>query len=186
MYNFKKAFELTVGHEGGYGNDKRDRGNWTTGVIGEGELKGTKYGVSAMSYPDLDIENLTLEQAEKIYTRDYWDKLSANQLPDGVDVFLFDYAVNSGVARSAISLQRMVGAADDGHIGPQTLKLVEERYPSADKSKTLNLLDQLYVNREYFYKQLSTFDIYGKGWLRRNDDIYNSSSNLLKFGVMRP
>lgn len=66
MYNFKKAFELTVGHEGGYGNDKRDRGNWTTGVIGEGELKGTKYGVSAMSYPDYDIENLTLEQAEKI------------------------------------------------------------------------------------------------------------------------
>ena len=88
-----------------------------------------------MSYPDYDIENLTLEQAEKIYTRDYWDKLSANQLPDGVDVFLFDYAVNSGVARAAISLQRMVSAADDGHIGPQTLKLVESHYPSADKSR---------------------------------------------------
>ena len=80
----------------------------------------------------------------------------------------------------------MVSAADDGHIGPQTLKLVESHYPSADKSKTLKLLDQLYVNREYFYKKLSTFDIYGKGWLRRNDSIYNAAANLLKVGVMRP
>ena len=59
--NFERAFEKLIDHEKGLSLDPKDRGNWTTGVIGKGELKGTKYGVSAMSYPHLDIRNLTLE-----------------------------------------------------------------------------------------------------------------------------
>jgi hypothetical protein len=42
---------------------------WTTGIIGKGICKGTKYFISAMTYPDLDIKNL-LDQAKAIYKRD--------------------------------------------------------------------------------------------------------------------
>ena len=49
------AFDLLMLNEGGYVNNPNDPG---------GE---TKYGVSKKAYPDIDIENLTLEQAKKIY-----------------------------------------------------------------------------------------------------------------------
>ena len=66
---FDQAFERLIGHEGNFTNDKDDRGNWTTGIIGKGQLKGTKYGISAMTYPQLDIKNLTLDQAKQIYKK---------------------------------------------------------------------------------------------------------------------
>ena len=53
--NFDAAFARLLGNEGGFDDDARDRGNWTGGRIGVGELKGTKYGVSAAAFPDLDI-----------------------------------------------------------------------------------------------------------------------------------
>jgi hypothetical protein len=37
--------------EGGLSMDERDPGNWTGGAIGKGELRGTKYGISAQTYP---------------------------------------------------------------------------------------------------------------------------------------
>ena len=57
---FDKAFEFTIGVEGGYVNDPSDPG---------GE---TKFGVSKKSYPNLDIKNLTITQAKEIYYKDYW------------------------------------------------------------------------------------------------------------------
>ena len=78
---FYTSFERVIGHEGEFTNDKNDRGNWTSGVIGEGELKGTKYGISAMSYPNLDIENLTLKQAQSIYFEDFWTGNGIDLLP---------------------------------------------------------------------------------------------------------
>jgi lysozyme family protein len=58
--DFLRAFELLVGHEGGFTDDPRDTGSWTGGNAGAGQLKGRKYGISAASYPNLDIKNLQL------------------------------------------------------------------------------------------------------------------------------
>ena len=62
---FDTVFDRTIGSEGGFQADRRDRGNWTSGEVGKGELKGTKYGLSAMTYPDLDIKAITLQQARR-------------------------------------------------------------------------------------------------------------------------
>ena len=43
---FDEAFKRLIGHEGRFTNDRNDRGNWTTGIIGKGQLKVTKYGKS--------------------------------------------------------------------------------------------------------------------------------------------
>lgn len=157
---YDEAFERVVGHEGGFQNDPKDRGNWTTGVIGKGLLKGTKYGISAMSYPDLDIENLTLAQAKAIYKRDFWDRAKADQYDCAIAFQLFDMAINHGPGNAIRMLQRAVDVADDGDIGRMTLGAIH--------AAALNdVLLRLNAERLLFICKLSTFADYGKGWVRR-------------------
>ena len=40
--------------EGTLSLDPTDTGNWTGGAVGRGTLVGTKYGISAASYPTLE------------------------------------------------------------------------------------------------------------------------------------
>lgn len=122
MSSYDSAFQRVIGHEAGFQNNPKDRGNWTSGIIGQGELRGTKYGISAMSYPDLDIKNLTLAEAKAIYKRDFWDLCRGDSLPSEVAFNVFDGAINSGVTRSIKWLQEAVGSVPDGIIGPKTIK----------------------------------------------------------------
>lgn len=158
--NFDAAFERLIGHEGGYSDDPKDPGNWTGGRPGVGKLLGTKYGIAANTYPDIDIKALTLEQAKAIYRRDWWDKIHADQLPAAVAFQLWDFAVNAGITRAVISLQRAVGVADDGKLGPRTLAAVNAM-PVPD------VLARFNAERLEFYASLSTWPTYGKGWARR-------------------
>jgi lysozyme family protein len=88
MADFNQAFKVILKHEGGFQKLTTDKGNWTGGKIGVGELKGTKYGISAAQFPDLDIENLTIENAGAIYQSKYWfydgldSQTVANKLAD--------------------------------------------------------------------------------------------------------
>src|ERR1700761_713856 len=103
--DFQTAFQSLIGNEGGYSLDPHDRGNWTGGAINVGECKGTKFGISAAAYPNLDIANLTLEAVAPIYQRDYWAAAGCDFVPDVVKFDLFDLAVNSGVNRAIKVLQ---------------------------------------------------------------------------------
>src|SRR5215471_2909318 len=123
--DFLRAFELLIGHEGDFTDDARDPGNWTAGKRGEGQLKGTKYGISAASYPTLDIKNLTLDQAREICERDYWAKAGCPDLPPRLAFAVFDAAVNNGVGRAVRWLQAAVRADQDGAYGPATKAAVD-------------------------------------------------------------
>lgn len=81
----------------------------------------TKYGISSTAHPDVDILNLTKEQAKAIYKKEYWDKVKGDDLPQGLRLAVWDYAVNSGVSRASRCLQKAVGASVDGVIGKGTL-----------------------------------------------------------------
>lgn len=158
--NFDKAFERLIGHEGGYSIDRNDPGNWTGGKVGSGTLKGTKYGIAANTYPNLDIKNLTLTQAKEIYRNDWWNKLGANLLHPAIVYQLWDFAVNAGKSRAIKELQQAVGVLDDGIIGPKTIASV--------KAKDVNdVLLLLASERLRFYTSLSTWATYGKGWTNR-------------------
>lgn len=85
---FLKAFELVVGSEGGYVFDPRDPG---------GE---TKYGISKRAYPELVIKDIQIEDAQKIYYRDYYQKVGADDLDFFMSYPLFDTAVLHGVSRA--------------------------------------------------------------------------------------
>jgi lysozyme family protein len=163
--DFLKAFELLIGHEGGYSNNPDDPGNWTGGGRGQGQLKGTKFGISAASYPDLDIVNLTLTQAEDIYERDYWMKARCMDLPPRLAFHVFDAAVNNGVGAAVRWLQGAVGIGQDGVYGPQTQAAVARAL--TNDPDDLNIAAEMHAQRLYFMAGLSTWQTFGRGWSRR-------------------
>ena len=169
---FEQAFDRLIGHEGEFTDDPKDRGNWTTGIIGKGICKGTKFGISAMTYPDLDIKNLSLDQAKEIYKRDWWDKLNADSLDAAIVFQVWDFAINAGMGTAKRKLQKSVGMAEDGIIGPLTLKAIQ-------KADLNDLLMKFNAERLNHYTSLSTWPRYGKTWTRRvaKQLVYGSMDN---------
>jgi lysozyme family protein len=145
--NFDKAFEIVVGVEGGYVNDPNDPG---------GE---TKYGISKRSYPQLDIKNLTLDQAKAIYKQDYWDRVKGDDLTWPCNYLMFDFAVTSGVHQAIVTLQKTVKTDIDGVIGQKTIQLANNM---GEEGLALFLAD-----RAIFLMSNLNFKIYGRGWLKR-------------------
>lgn len=160
MTMFDKAFERVFTNEGGFQDDPKDRGNWTSGKVGVGELKGTKFGLAAMTYPQLDIKNLTLSQAKEIYKRDWWDKLGMERFRSAMQYQMFDAAINHGMHNATKILQYAVSAKADGIIGPKTR--------AAAAGMELNdLLMCFLAERLVFMTDIRTWEHYGKGWARR-------------------
>ena len=159
--NLRRSLEFVFRHEGGWGNDRRDRGNWTSGVIGQGELKGTKYGIAAHVYPTLDIKNLTLDDATAIYARDYAPKVAYAIQPTGVDHTQLDIAINAGPGRANILQARALA------VGEKTgaIELARKAAALSDKVRHIKRVNALMLS---FYQGLKTFPVYGKGWTRRN------------------
>lgn len=157
---FDDAFDRLIGHEQGFTKDRNDPGNWTGGVVGVGTLKGTNWGISAASYPHLDIRNLTRQDSKRIYRRDFWDRIHGDTLPDGVAFQVFDFAVNSGIATAIRYLQRAIGVADDGVWGPVS-------QAAADASRESDVIKILNADRLDYMTRLSNWPHHGKGWARR-------------------
>jgi lysozyme family protein len=148
--NFLKALTFTLKWEGGFTANPDDPGNWTGGNVGVGELKGTKWGISAASFPSLDIENLTIQEAASIYHEQYWEAISGDSRPYPEALVVFDFAVNSGVSRALAWWER----------GP-------------------NVRDYLAARLE-FLASLSTFNTFGRGWVRRVNDLTRHINELDK------
>ena len=91
---FEEIIEQVLEHEGGYVNDPDDAG---------GE---TKYGIAKRWYPDVDIKNLTKEQAKKIYHTDYWRRGKCDDVPPQLRHIYFDMCVNFGRSGAVKVLQQ--------------------------------------------------------------------------------
>lgn len=156
--NFDIAFDRLIGHEGEFTDNPNDRGNWTKGRIGAGKLNGTKFGISAMSYPNLDIKNLTIQQAREIYRRDFWGR--SDELPDAVRFDFFDSAVNSGYVQAVKWLQKALGVVEDGIIGPKTM-LAARIIDPQKLAKRFNGIRLMSMT------DMGAWSSFGKGWARR-------------------
>ena len=118
LTTFNEIIEKVLEHEGGYVNDPHDRG---------GE---TKYGITKKFYPDVDIKNLTIDQAKHIYHTDYWRRGKCDEIPSRLRHIYFDMLVNFGKRGAVKVLQQAAVAkghkiAVDGGIGPNTLKAIK-------------------------------------------------------------
>ncbi|MDR1207945.1 MAG: hypothetical protein LBJ89_01180 [Holosporales bacterium] len=155
MGDFAKAIKFVMKNEGGFSDDSQDSG----GV--------TKFGISQKSYPDLDIANLTKEQAIEIYQRDFWEPYQ--YFDDRLATKVFDLSVNMGQKRAVQILQRALqclGAklVDDGVLGPMTKQAVDlanvDMLLTAIKSEAAGVYRNLAATNTNQNKFL-------KGWLRR-------------------
>lgn len=106
---FDEAFALLLTFEGTAFTDyKNDAG---------GE---TKYGIAKRYHPNVDIANLTMDQAKQIYLDDYWTPAHCEDLPDPLRYLVFDTEVNDGEIESVRILQHAAGLTPDGVYGPMT------------------------------------------------------------------
>lgn len=149
--NFDQAIERILKHEGGYVNHPNDPG---------GE---TQWGISKRSYPNVDIKALTRDGAKAIYKQDFWDRIHADEMYDGVAYQGLDFAVNSGIETSVRKLQLAVGVADDGWWGPATKAAIAAMSES-------DVIMRFAAFRLKFMTSLRTFDTFGRGWANRIAD----------------
>lgn len=131
--DWQRSMAFVLGQEGGLSTDPNDAGNYVDGVF-----VGTKYGISAQAHPDVDIVNLTIEQAREIYRVQYWQASGANTMPWPLCLAVFDLAVNGGVGRAK---QALTEAGSD--------------------------FTRFMAWRLKWYCSIKNFDRYGRAWIRR-------------------
>jgi lysozyme family protein len=151
------CWPFTLGAEKGFQNMPNDPGNWTGGRVGVGVQKGTKFGISAASYPNEDIANLTVERAKILARRDYYDKYQCAQMPAYAALLVFDTAYHGG--KPARWLQGAVGTIVDGVIGAKTIAALR----AADRGTVVALFCASRLN---FMADIPG-DQYDDGWMNR-------------------
>ena len=157
---FDSCFDLLMLNEGGYVNDAHDSG---------GE---TRWGISKKAYPEIDIKNLTKEQAKEIYRKDYWNRCKCDYLPDCLCMAVFDYAVNSGTIRAAKDFQLALGVSVDGVIGNQTIG-------AANRIPPKRVIEEISRRRLNFMMSLKGWKYYGNGWGARVKRVQKFCEDLL-------
>lgn len=120
----------------------------------------TKYGISARSHPTVDIRNLTREAAIEIYRIEYWQNAACELFPVPLDYYLFDAAVNQGVKRAVMTMQRMLHVPIDGWPGNITVH-------AAWQHRSEEFCAQFLTLRAMQYMASPNFKKYGEGWLTR-------------------
>jgi lysozyme family protein len=169
--SFVFSLNIVLEKEGGFVNHPKDPGGATnlgvTKAVWESWI-GKKVTVD-------DIKKLTVKDVTPLYKKNYWDKVRGDELPTGLDLCVFDFGVNAGPGRAIKYLQRMVGAKEDGVFGPGTLKAVQEFVAKNGEKGVVKIYSNM---RRAYYKSLSTFPTFGRGWLRRVDEVEKRALTL--------
>lgn len=166
--NFSQCLELLLVHEGGFVDHPQDPG----GMTNLGVTRKTLEDYLDRPVSEDEMRNLTPENVADLYKEKYWDKVKGDDLPSGLDWSVFDWAVNSGPIRAAKAVQRAAGAEDDGIIGPATLRAVNDM-------DVTYMIRSMHRQRQVFYESLKTFETFGRGWTRRNDETLDQSLEMV-------
>ena len=155
--NYAQALKQVLKYEGGKVDDPRDPGGRTAFGITQDTYNAWR---KKQNLPTIDVYNISQTEVAAIYRQEYWDRISGDLLPSGVDFAVFDFAVNSGVSRAAKTLQSVVGVTQDGVIGPATIQAAKTYVAMSVTNKRLA-----------FMQSLSIWSTFGKGWSARIADV---------------
>lgn len=174
--NFDACLKEVLLHEGGYVNHPKDPGGRTNlGVTQRVYEEWIGYPVS-----EKIMRELKVDQVKTLYKVKYWDVVRGDDLPLGLDLCVFDFAVNTGTGRAARYLQQMVGATEDGQIGPRTLSLVAQMVKSLGANHCAMRYQDM---RRDYYRMLKTFPTFGRGWLRRVKEVEHTAIAMIPKGM---
>jgi len=166
--NWDNSFKLMLKSEGGFVNHPSDPG----GMTNLGVTKATWENWVGRESDEAEMRGLTPEKVEPMYKKKFWDAVRSDELPVGLDYLLFDFAVNAGAGRAIKTLQTAVGVTPDGGFGPMTMAAVQAVDP-------VDLIERFSQAKEDFYRSLTTFATFGKGWLNRVADVKVKASAML-------
>lgn len=169
--DFRHALKVILHHEGGYVNHRLDPG----GITNLGVTKNTWEAWTRKAATAADMRALTPEKVAPLYEARYWNECRCGELPSGVALCVFDFAVNAGPNRAARYLQNVVGTPADGKIGPATVAAVKA---FADRKGSAEIVRQYQNARRAYYRKLPTFSTFGRGWLRRVDEVETEALRL--------
>jgi lysozyme family protein len=167
--NFSRALSSVLKHEGGFVNHPRDPG----GATNKGVTIATFRRYVKKNGTVADLKAISDAQLAQVYRKHYWDAVKGDDLPDGVDYAVFDFAVNSGPSRAARYLQGGMGVVIDGQIGPATIR-------AAQKYNSSEIVNRLCDDRMEFLKGLKTWRTFGKGWTRRVDGVRKEALEMAR------
>jgi len=165
--NLIPAMKALLKHEGGFVNHPADPGGMTNLGVTQ------RVWEDWVGHPvdEKEMRSLTPEKVAPMYKQKYWDKIAGDELPSGVDLAVFDFAVNSGPGRAAKMLQRVLEVKEDGAIGRNTLAAVLE-WDSSD------LIARSNGARLAFLMALPPWVTFGKGWGRRVAEVTSEATNM--------
>lgn len=166
---FDRCVAIVLRHEGGYSDHPNDPGGPTNMGITLKTLRDWRGG----DVTPADVRALTREEAIEIYRALYWNAVRGEDLPPGVDLAVFDFAVNSGPRRAVRTLQRLLRVRVDGGVGPETLAACRK----ADREA---LIRDYCAARLEFLQSLPSFQTFGRGWARRIADIEREALNMAR------
>jgi lysozyme family protein len=155
--NYAAALKQVLRYEGGFVDHPKDPGGPTNRGITQAVYDAWQ---KSQNLPTQSVRNISDATVAAIYKQQYWDRISGDLLPAGVDFAVFDYAVNSGVSRAAKTLQAVVGVTQDGVIGPATIQATKTYVAMTVTNKRLA-----------FMQSLSIWSTFGKGWAARIADV---------------
>lgn len=170
MSRFDECYKIVRELEGGYADEKHDKGG------------PTNYGVTQETYNDWleaggesvrSVKEITESEVKDIYM-EYWRDAKCSYIPKPVDLLVFSTAIHSGPKRSIKLLQNCLGVTPDGLFGPIThLSLNEEIAAMGVKHVCELYLQEL----QYWYLEIVRRDHkqrkFLNGWLNRLEHLKN-------------
>lgn len=187
MANFDEAYDITLGHEGGYTHDPVDVGgetykgvarryypNWPGWTIIDAAKNDTNFPNSLRDDTDLDC------MINQFYRDNYWNLFWGDDIPNQeVANEMFDTGVNMGVGRAVKYLQKGLNVlnrnqknyadiVEDGGFGTNTMAALNQYLNIDDASfllKVMNILQGMHYI-DYMTKS-PTQERFARGWLKR-------------------
>ena len=180
---FNSIIDKNLEHEGGYVNNKNDRGGETNWGITKPFMEDFKYALPGGKA--VPIKELTVDDAKKLY-KALWDRYNLGYVRDkNVAYAIFDYMINTYHHTAAKRVQETLntkgaGLKVDGHLGEMSLKAIHN-------SDYKWLIDELLKNRYYNYRE-QVKDDFGQhefyaGWMNRLNKIAESVGSDIRFST---
>lgn len=188
MADFKKAFDNTMGHEGGYVDDRDDRGGETYRGVSRHNFSNWKGWKKIDGLKPVDSgfrDRLTQDDSlqkdvRDFYKKEFWKRFKGDEIADqALAEELFDTAVNMGsrVAgrffQQGLNLLNRNGSLfsdleEDGFAGAKTIKALD-KYLSSDKPEYLLKILNILQGARYveIMKNNPIQEKYARGWLNR-------------------
>lgn len=173
MDRFDECLPFILAREGGKVDDPTDRGGRTA------------YGVTQRAYDaymrskgrtSTDVWLITPSEVADVYRSGYWIPTRCGELPKGLDLAVFDAAVQHGTKRAIVFLQRALCITEDGQFGPKTLEAVQDDVAN----DVVAYLIKSYIRiRDEFYDAIVAHDPaqskFRKGWANRMAALSNET-----------